>query len=41
MEYIGKEIVPQIEAGSYGRGSEEENQIMDFYQWLKTNQKSQ
>ena len=41
MEYIGKEIVPQIEAGSYGRGSEEETQIMDFYQWLKTNQKSQ
>lgn len=33
-EYIGKEIIPQIDKGIYGRGSEEENQIKDFYQWL-------
>ena len=36
-EYIGKEIIPQIDKGVYGRGSEEENQIKDFYQWLILN----
>ena len=37
FNYIGKEIMPQIEAGTYGRGEKEEETIKDFYNWLKEN----
>ena len=37
FKYIGSEIIPQIEAGSYGRGEKEEANILDFYNWLKEN----
>lgn len=37
FNYIGKEIIPQIEAGTYGRGEKEEETIKDFYNWLKEN----
>lgn len=33
-EYIGTNIMPDIEAGTYGRGEKEEKEITDFYTWL-------
>lgn len=32
--YIGVEIIPDINAGTYGRGEKEEQEIKDFYNWL-------
>lgn len=31
MDYMDKEIVPQIKAGTYGRGEDEESDIMNVY----------
>lgn len=33
--YIGTEIMPDINAGKYGRGAKEEAEITAFYNWLK------
>ena len=35
--YIGSTIMPDIEAGTYGRGDKEEKEITDFYNWLINN----
>lgn len=37
FDYIGKEIMPDILTGTYGRGEKEEKQITEFYNWLKDN----
>lgn len=37
FNYIDKEIMPDILAGTYGRGEKEEKQITEFYNWLKEN----
>ena len=37
FKYIDSEIMPDILAGTYGRGEKEESQIKEFYNWLKEN----
>ena len=37
FDYIGKEIMPDILNGTYGRGEKEEEVIKEFYDWLREN----
>lgn len=35
LEYLSKNIIPDIEKGTYGRGQQEENDILTVYEFLK------